>query len=40
MRRNRNITNNATDTVTGGDITINTGNLIASENSNTSANAQ
>ncbi|NEQ77773.1 MAG: filamentous hemagglutinin N-terminal domain-containing protein [Okeania sp. SIO2C9] len=40
LRRNSSITTNATGTATGGNITINTDNLVALENSDISANAQ
>ncbi|PLZ86588.1 hypothetical protein CI594_21980, partial [Fischerella thermalis CCMEE 5196] len=40
LRRNSNITTNATGIATGGNITIHTGNLVALENSDISANSQ
>ncbi|BAZ65678.1 filamentous hemagglutinin outer membrane protein [Fischerella sp. NIES-4106] len=40
LRRNSNITTNATGTATGGNINIKTGNLVALENSDISANAE
>jgi large exoprotein involved in heme utilization and adhesion len=40
LRRNSNITTNATGTAAGGNITINTGNLVALENSDISADAK
>ncbi|RAM50130.1 MAG: hypothetical protein C6Y22_18905 [Hapalosiphonaceae cyanobacterium JJU2] len=40
LRRNSNITTNATGTVRGGNINISTGNLVALENSDITANAQ